>query len=141
MAKRQHSKRLEDLANEFFQEGKEQTSVIQNELLGCPPKPTKEQKFMQKTYDPETNDMQPSSGFYEGYERLVKQTDTNKQTMLDAVAPMKLDVMSHRLGQHAMDDANQRLHMINSQFGLVARSTKTEKKAKKFRRIDAQMSW
>ena len=134
------STRLDALTKEF-EEAKSVTSVIQNQSLGVAATPTKEQEFMQKTFDPESTAMLSQSGFYDGYARLIKQTDTNRQAMLDAVAPMQVDVMSHRLGQNAMDDNNRRLHMINSQFGLVARSTKTEKKAKKFRRIDAQMSW
>ena len=93
-------------------------------------------------YDPEEPDVPHESNFLDGYTRLIKDTTANQQALFDSIIPMDASVMAHKtLSITATDNNNDRLHMIANQFGLSAKSLKTEKKAKKHRKIDMQSNW
>lgn len=135
------SKKIHDLENEFTDE-KEQVESVQNQTLGVSGRPTTKQKRMQLMYDQEEPLFPAESGFLDGYMRLIKETNKNTQAIYDNIIPMDVNVMSHKsLSDNAIKDNNDRLHMISNQFGLAGRSLKTEKKAKKHKRLDNQVNW
>ncbi len=134
--------KLDDLEREFGNDQKEEITSIQNQTLGVSGRPTKEQRRMQVMYDPEEDVVPHESEFVSGYMKLIRDTDANTQALFDSIIPMDANVMAHRsLSVGATDNNNERLHMISNQFGLSARSLKTEKKAKKHRKIDMQVNW
>ena len=134
--------KLDALEKEFEHDAKEEMSSIQNQTLGVSGRPTTKQRRMQVMYDPEESDVPHESEFVAGYARLIKDTNANTQALFDSIIPMDASVMAHRtLSITATDDNNDRLHMISNQFGLAAKSLKTEKKAKKHRKIDMQVNW
>ena len=136
------SKKLSDLEKEFTDDALDESNSIQNQTLGVSGRPTIAQRKMQVSYDPEEPIQKADSGFLDGYTRLIKETNSNMQAVYESIIPMSVDVMSHRsLSDSVTKDNNSRLHMITNQFGVNARSMKTEKKAKKHRRIDNQVNW
>ncbi len=136
------AKKLRDLESEFQDDAVTETKSIQNQTLGVSGRPTPAQRKMQVVYDPEEPIIKPTSDFVDGYSRLVADTNTNMQALYESILPMNVTVMSHRsLGDTAINTNNENMNMISNQFGMSIRSQKTEKKAKKFRRIDSQVNW
>ena len=136
------TKKLLDLEKEFTDDAVDEVKSIQNQTLGVSGRPTVAQRKMQVSYDPEEPLEKADSGFLDGYARLIKDTNTNLQAVFESIIPMNVDVMAHRsLSDNAMKDNNERLHMITNQFGMSAKSIKTEKKARKHKRIDNQVNW
>ena len=134
--------KLDALEKEFGDDTKQEIMSIQNQTLGVSGRPTTKQRRMQVMYDPEEPDVPHESNFLDGYTRLIKDTTANQQALFDSIIPMDASVMAHKtLSITATDDNNDRLHMIANQFGLSVKSLKTEKKAKKHRKIDMQSNW
>ena len=134
--------KLDALEKEFGDDTKQEIMSIQNQTLGVSGRPTTKQRRMQVMYDPEEPDVPHESNFLDGYTRLIKDTTANQQALFDSIIPMDASVMAHKtLSITATDNNNDRLHMIANQFGLSAKSLKTEKKAKKHRKIDMQSNW